>query len=387
MKTHAGQLMTRNLAGDRNLQGQRDLAGQNAAYAAHFLADMFVPYHVIGMSRQDLKDLIQNRGGGDVTRVVNLLTTEVYGDEVLRNNASNQTHSFIIEEVKRFLASQDDWFAPFYYNGTQSGRGVRYLGDSSHILWEWLVYPEHTSIANAVITGTSPTWKNYPIPQGGAALADFFARPGTHANLQAELFTKEAARATRGTVSNINNNGYITGQFLDAIKAVYTLWRSTFSALKPLVNETEGQGFWNVTTLIGSTISERPRNVIVRLTSSTCTIDGPEFQPAPGQWKVTGKPMAPCAVTLEAVGTYTTPDLQYARYEHNLGVGRSYTSRPRSAVPGVQKSASPAPKQLPGAQQFPQSPQAPVPHAPQIPQNVQDGLDTARKAFDFFLKR
>ncbi len=385
VKMHGSRLVVEQLNRGQGGGQNNTLFGKSAAYGSHFTADMLVPYHVIGMGREALLNLVETYTLKDI---INHLTTDDYGTEALRVNVLNQRHSFMTEEVRRFKeTTDDDWWAPFYYNGSGAvGTGI-YMPDSSHIWWEWQVNPAHNSIANATITGPSKHWKN----ASGAYFAsskdvgDFMNRPWDTQSQQAEAMTKALAQETHSNLHTFGtSSNYIATQYIESVKAVYTFWRSTFSAMQPTINETLKQDGTMLSALVKSNAAERPNNVWIRMTGQGCILNGDPIQPAPGQWLLPVNPTGQsCTIKIEAAGAFaSTPDLQYASMSKTItpAAGREYTAQRRTA-PG-----SRAQQGLPGVVSPITPPGVPSPISPPTTPSV-DPKENLRRALDIFLRK
>jgi hypothetical protein len=325
-----------------NQQHQTEEGGPKAAaYCAHFLADIFVPYHVNGMSRDTAEKIWVNQKVYETQQIT--LPESVTGSMILSYMApyqgGGQDRNFY-PELNRFITLTDppefDWFDPWYYNGTSMTYSEYFHSQSidnpalitnvsSHILWEGRPSGEPTASAfhkqaGQGMDGYDPHWKN---------AAPTFDNPWVGQAEQARLFTIFKATETRDRQEVYFNTPVLP--LRDAIRAVYTLWRASFSGLRPVIEfqpET-GATTYKVTGKVTNKASGAASNLRVRLTTTDCTLPGKDMEKELGNslakgselevsWKVQPKVDTLCKLRLEVVGAYAIPDIQYARVERLL---------------------------------------------------------------------
>ena len=294
-------------------------AARDAAWSSHFLADMFVPYHVVGCSAADLA-VLRARCGEPCERIElpGVITGPLYLCSPLQGN---EFHT----EIGRFPATgtgTQDWFDPWYWNATTSLSP----NSSSHLGWEVGVAFRSTGTLEV-----DPLWRE---GVRGAAPVDDWWFDGYRAG-QVELATRFAAACagrTRASIGYYFRNGEVA--LTAAAGAVYTLWRASFSALRPsarltsVAGEDGSSGLYDITCTVRNTDGEdAAEGVRVRLTplDSATLLSGERIQSlgtgslAPGaegtggSWRVRSADGGTCRVKVEAIATYrNTPDLQYA---------------------------------------------------------------------------
>ncbi len=318
-------------------------AGQGAAWAGHFMADMYVPFHVVGMPRAQIAQLYKDQGGSwwawNIT-----LPPEAFGPIELCYGCQVKDWSWLGSEnfkteVWRYLSIATpsgelptpaptpaagasevptvgggktylDWFDPWYYNGTWPAT----IKTSSHIAWEGAVGHDAGTVA-----GYDSRWRN-AVPR--------FDSPGAGQDAQVEALAIAAATETS---DNLAARALEEKDALNhAISSVATIWRASFSALRPSLrveSDTEPQ-VYKVTAVIDNKAAEAATGVQVRLRASGCSVEGPEQQPIAGavthdesiSWKVKAEKPDACSLTLETIGSFTTtPDLGYAKVTKPLG--------------------------------------------------------------------
>ncbi len=288
----------------------QEKAAHDAAWLAHYVADMSCPYHVNGMPPEDISQYwtldnrlvlpekvvgyplpITNEGMGRINyslgkeqyqdpfypipNMAGVFPDDAplrgrgwadYGFEVrvgpgnkpqpIKSN-SKENWSY---EYSNFMGLRNknndgkiDWFDPWYTDGTYSYivKIPTPLGDidtpiadlfgeslseqsSTHSLWEWYAFwnysrPEYSKVEY------SPTF------------IEIQKRNGNGADINIEEFAKKIANNTRynqteildestSGQSNLPINSKLGQAYQEAISDVYTVWRASFSALRPTVS-------------------------------------------------------------------------------------------------------------------------------------------------------
>jgi hypothetical protein len=155
----------------------------SAAWAAHFLADQFVPYHNVGVqyTGQNAFEL------SDLTK-----------DFVLKYLSFKPDPGKFIEAAESATNGHVDWYDPSYWNSSIS------TNNSTHIVWERQIsYPSIGPI------GFSPLWTNSQ------------AEP-------MKYFVSGVQSLTKSDFDHILTDGQQAAR--DAAQGIYTAWRSTLSA-------------------------------------------------------------------------------------------------------------------------------------------------------------
>ncbi len=209
-----------------------------AAWSAHFLADMSVPYHVVGMTSDDAI-AYKNENTGE-------LSEEITGPLFLYdNNAAGLQppvgwggRNYFLNAIVNFVDDHSggyvDWFDPWYSNGSGL-RNSHEVATSSHVLWEgdahkkYLKYPFVGWLPNEE-GWYNLAWKN--------AVHNFnFNKSVTVAQSeQAAVFTQSVALFTRKNIQDIHLNPQVG--IYNAIKNVATLWRASITGLRPSIHYT-----------------------------------------------------------------------------------------------------------------------------------------------------
>lgn len=336
-----------------NFSRERALKGM--AWSAHFVADMFVPFHVNGVPVFDANPepgpgpFIMNPDESGPLFLCNstssLLPPSSYYDTNpyigygLENDFSNAYTNF--KEARADAQPMDngvsplDWFDPWYWNGPTSA-----VVQSSHVSFEARAHSEWLltgGINNPAFAGPGRydrLWEN--------GLPDY-TFSGTATATQAEQVWRFARRVAFRTKENTQqlfmspSEGIIQSAF-----AVYTLWRSAWSALQPVIKVTPdpaAPGKVIISTLVSNYAQEACQNVWIRLTvmdgsaiayqgKMPLTVNLPGTQSAWVDWSFQGEQNKSYIFFMEVVGAYmVTPDLQYAycSLAHQTGAGSQNT--------------------------------------------------------------
>lgn len=341
----------------------RRRALKGAAWAGHFLADMRVPFHVMGIPLDQAREMYAQAGGKNATKLP--LTPKIMGSLHLGYLESLRENDFL-QDIRAYFKAYEkekkhtDWFDPWYYNGVVSG-------SSSHITWEIRAYGEHRGppmppdllknqigdpdpsvgpeadrIYREILdrrTGSAGTdgGTSFPDQESLARIAPvnperlvFGKNIGRRAELM-EQYTRDVALVTWKLANRkpeycLSNPKALINA---AIKDVYLMWRSTISALRPFMTiepDPEGRARWRIRTAIKNLAKEDVTGVRLRLKVQGGQLVGPaelkvgsigegKLRSISTQWRVKN-PGKDFKATLEVVGRYLkTPDLQYAKLE------------------------------------------------------------------------
>lgn len=283
---------------------KKEALPKSAAWSAHFLADMYCIYHVNGVSRATAEAIYKEQLGGLTNTEIVTLGDDIKGSVKLSyltpiKGYSNNFHT----ELIRFLKTGEDWFDPWYFNGNTE---TMMSNMSSHIAWESTVNP-----AAYDLQGFAPGWENGP--------RSF----DTSLNTRSDRATKLAKAAAALTSSQLEY-WFDKPQpaVNEAVRGVYTLWRSSFSALTPAIKIKEEVDILVVTGKVTNRGGAVLENVEARLKIDGCQ---PETEikiqilgglPAgalkeTGEWRVK-KGEGQCRLILEAIADSPVPDMQYA---------------------------------------------------------------------------
>lgn len=320
-----------------------EAAGKAAAWSAHFLADMFVPYHVVGLPRAKAEKIWRDQSAKH-PGVINLGYSVIGSYKLSYATPIKGGDRNFNTELSRFITKTDpaeaDWFDVWYYNGNTDTMMIK---TSSHVAWE--AAPNYSPLAPATIVGEyqrragqglpgySPQWKN----------ADpSFSNPWDGQARRVSQLAIASATETRKNLESYFDDP--TPALAKTVQAVYSMWRSSFSGLRPSISYLpDGPNSYKVTTTIANNANAAATAVQTRLTAQDCALSDQGTKavkgsiPAGGNattsaWKVkTGDKI--CRLKVEVIGSYPIPDLQYAMAERTF-----------FPTPAPQEKPKPAPK-------------------------------------------
>jgi hypothetical protein len=349
--------------------GDEDIC-KGLAWSAHFLADMFVPYHLNGMPAGDALARLAsgnfilgpNESGPayfiDPSPTADQRPPRDFVDEGFQR-AGETVNAWwrrgwgpgndfratfeVFAANHRAAAGRPvnhlDWFDPWYWNGTPYGsvgaqlikRGFNSLTDdlartlfSSHATYEAIAHGRFVEGGGYQVKfgrglPYDPLWKN--------ALPDY-AFAGTSWQSQAWQVKDFAARCAYRTLQNAElcwRQPEIAVRA--AVEAVYSMWRSAYSALRPVIQAGRDPSSPNEGLLIQVIVQnhayEACHDASVRMSVRrggaivsqwTQPVIGPVTLENGGRvsWFAPVDPNQEWEIVAEAVGVYDrTPDLQY----------------------------------------------------------------------------
>ena len=318
---------------EAQLERQYRLACKGAAWAAHFLADVHVPFHVCGVPHMvavERNQLTENESGPrDLTRYNQALAWE-WG----RNGdfTKNIGVFFSKSRLDSKRTEEMDWFDPWYFNGT-----VAKTLQSSHITWERHAHKLYTRGEGYTIDEEfryHAFWENDYLDIDDPMLW----YPQAY---QTQVFAEKIAANTRRKLEYYLNNPVIS--IHASIWSVITLWRASFSALKTEIQVQKSEEDENLVNVYGRFTNtddshaafdvwarmtiippngkrvERKKKISEGLQPGKFVVDGWFFEP---------KEQGEYGIKVEAICHYDNdlPDLQYAiakeKYRHT--VSRTY---------------------------------------------------------------
>lgn len=279
----------------------------DAAYLAHFIADMSVPYHINGMPAAEALAKIRAGDG--------MLGEDIVGP----TGKGPEDWLRIMKAWESYYKKHKDanWFDPWYWDGWISADKT-----STHLKWEGNYGPTWVTSSHT-LRGYSQEFSSLQQRNGNGdpANIDNFAR------LIAQT-TNANQKATWGFMAN----AAVSHSYDHAITNVYTAWRAAFSALRPdfYVEEDPQTGEYRLVVKIKNVEdSEAARDVNVKITVTGGRLDGPDTHtltsvPANSEieikdiWKVE-KTSDDVKVLIEVTGKFTeTPDSGKAIVEREL---------------------------------------------------------------------
>ncbi len=305
------------------------LPAKNAAWGAHFLADLSVPFHVNGCWFPYLERLLPHLGN----TIAGPLSVLSHG--MVSEHPDDFTEEIRLYKDAHKKDEKADWFDPWYYNGDPVNLNAlpKWAGidvdlspstkASSHVLWEARILPDNAF----KVSGLPGAWKN-PKPGFFGASKDAFKDQG----VQAMEYAKSEARYT---VDNLLAFVRHPEQpLMRSIQNVYSFWRASISGLQlevsqsPAVdpNDPACDNAYRFTVSVRNTANVSVGDVKVRAVAVDGKLLHTEIYPFEQemkndiganeltlptfQWIV--EPSAQdCSVVFEAIGSYQIPDLQY----------------------------------------------------------------------------
>jgi len=303
-------------------------AAEPAAWCAHFIADMHVPFHVSGLSKDAVLSLYESHKN-DKEPIP--LDEKYFISMRLAYKSANHDNNFRsqIENFKDFLKSNArlDWFDPWYYNGYYDYTRVAdnlltttYVASSSHVLWE--------GMAGAI--RTAPPYDLAGLPAGWQNPAVDINKPKPDSKALDSIYNLAVSAAEE---TQYNAGDYIQDAslaFNRAAQRIYTAWRASFSALQAVPNVVQKKDYYLISVSVLNKAVETAKDVKVRITVGNESPQVKDYGDAPGGGKPTLKsadfqvkaPKDKTKVKIELTGKFqNTPDLQYAVTEEELSGG------------------------------------------------------------------
>lgn len=317
-----------------NRDKPNDDTNHNAAWAAHYLGDTYVPYHTVGRFKKGMQIGKLSSAEAGPAYLYDFMAAELAGTSIKPESivpapdwsGLDNDFSDVYLYYSKYLAVADkDWFDPWYYNGPYWSNKIRAgpnLVLGSHQSWESWAHGYITGNNLAQVpTAYSKDWKN--------------AKPGF--NLRISNIENQAAMARAFAIASAKetaaNMAVFTKKpdlaFNKAAQSVATLWRASITALRPEIKVTPDAGtpkLLKVTATIRSVEPNDPAtNVKAKLTVTGGAIRGVAIhdpvhpvtvtsdRPWITEWQVDSNNPSACTFELEAIGEYENiPDLQYA---------------------------------------------------------------------------
>lgn len=285
------------------LTSKKETLPKAAAWGAHYLADMFCPYHVIGSDRATIQAIYDEQNALHKGNIY--LQDEIKGSVKLAylTPVKSLSNNFNTEVTRYLTKSQEDWFDPWYYNGDTE---LAMSETSSHIAWETTI-----GKSGAGLAGYDPLWRNAP---------KTFDQPWTSKAEQVRKLTVSSATETASRITSYFDNPEPAVN--NAIQAVATVWRASMSAIRPSLESKQDGEYLVVSGTVQNKGNAELHDIEARLTAAGCPLDPKQAiqkissiaagQAAPTKpWRIKGSGDT-CKLKLEVIGNYGAPDLQYA---------------------------------------------------------------------------
>ena len=317
-----------------------DSTNHHASWSAHYLADIFVPYHVVGIPAGYLKSKLTTEESGppylwmpgkarlnedetDIEPNSMVSLDDFWGADGDFSAAVGyykyiRGNKIILIDDKEVVLK--DWFDPwYYYKGARVLGSNLEIGTAVHASWEVWAHKLITRSKRAKSPAAySKNWEN--------------ASPGFDKPQQ--IIQNQAAKAKAFTQAQALDTQKYTGIYLKrpelafnkAIQAVATLWRASISALRPQIKvepiEPKGSNRYRVVGSVRNVAVEVPSEVKAKLTVEGGKIidkGGKPDEPKPVtlekeiSWEIETANITQCKIEMQVIGNYkNTPDLGYA---------------------------------------------------------------------------
>jgi hypothetical protein len=210
----------------------------NAAWAAHYLSDTYVPYHTVGRFTAGMQvgKLTSAEAGPAYLHdyeAAELVGADMSSDSIVHPpewSGLDNDFSDIYSYFQRYRTNEDkDWFDPWYYNGIKGLGPNTVLG--SHQKWESWAHDNITDNNLAKVpTAYSEDWKN-ATPEFNHALSNIEKQAA-----MAREFTITSAKETVNHMAVFTKKPDVA--FNKAAQRLATLWRASITALKPEIKVT-----------------------------------------------------------------------------------------------------------------------------------------------------
>lgn len=226
-----------------------EAAVRGMTWSAHFLADMFVPYHLNGIPVFQASSMIKSgkstlteKESGPLYLYNKILSTQPPSESMIEQvfpSGYGINSDFTLSLRKYFTARGEidsdgtnsdtnpvDWFDPWYWNGT-----VAKVLFSSHASWEanahsaWISGGGYNNLVFNLLPPYDKIWHN------SRPDYEFAGTSGVSQSSQVYEFASNVALRTRNDIERIFLSP-VEG-IKQSVEAVYTMWRSALTALSP----------------------------------------------------------------------------------------------------------------------------------------------------------
>ncbi len=269
------------------------------AWSAHFVSDMCVPYHIVGVPREKWQRILYLKQGILDAKVAKKGFTEFIRKNFFKPKTVRQK---IYDLFVNFFASDSKgcWFDPWYKDRDEDF--------FSHVSWE--------NFAHFAWMESRYYSKDKPYNPGFKNGSPSFRRPYAKQRRLIRKFTVGIAGNTNVEMKNFLVDPRLAIQ--EAIWNVVTLWRASISGLRIRVLEKKA-GY--ISFFISNFASETANNVSVRMTTkqgarrkkvkNVGNIKSGESRVVDFSLRV--KRRKKLTLRIEATAKYSVPDLQYVK--------------------------------------------------------------------------
>ena len=311
-----------------------DDTNHNAAWAAHYLGDTYVPHHTVGRFKEGMEAGKLSAAEAGPAYLYDFQAAVLEGKDIKRDSVVqppewsglDNDFSDIFSYYRKYRAEDNkDWFDPWYYSGPYLTDKIR-MGPNlvlgSHQSWEsWAhSYITGNNLAR-VPTNYSKDWKN-ATPKFNSAISNIENQAAV-----ARAFALASAKETAANMAVFMKTPDVA--FNKATERVATLWRASITALRPVIRATTDAGNAKLVRVTASVDSVEPVDPAVNI-GARLAVEGGKIRgndthyadkavkvlpnsPWQTEWLVDTSDPAACKFKVEAIGEYkNTPDLQYA---------------------------------------------------------------------------
>jgi len=296
-----------------------------AAWSAHFLADMSVPYHIVGMTINEVLRYQKSNTqylSEDITGPLELYDNNAAGKMPPAGWGEDHIFWFAMNNfIDDHAGGLTDWFDPWYSNGSGL-RPSHEVATSSHVLWEGSAHRKYKKHPFKGIIPNEPGWYN-PSWKNADPNFNFKISVATAQADNAALFAREVALYTRKNIQAIHLNPHLG--IYHSIRNVATLWRASITGLKPSIhyayaNEQDEYPTLECRVRNGSDAIANNVRVKLFIQEKTTLIHqqvksiGSVFPGGKGsaKFRLLLKPDTEYLVAMAVATKYDMPDLQYA---------------------------------------------------------------------------
>ncbi len=319
------------------LNGSDADRGKGAAWASHFVADMAVPHHVVGMPREDAERVMQ--GLRPLTEADTGPATLYLADAPAGWGGNGDFSAATRNYLEEHAAGAADWYDPWYSNGTRVGASAE-VGFSSHVSWEKRAHNAFLDPSAGIPQDAGAADVLYDLAWRNAAVDPTFnSNLALTRSEAAGAFASRVAARTRMSIDRFV--GYPRESIRRAVTATVTVWRASFSGLRPQLELEPGWDPLNpfrrrVILRVGNAAVGAATDVIARFT--VIFPDGQIRQSLgrvadeipPGAeggtvWGFEYRANGQHLLRAEVQASYRIPDLQYAKAEAVVRLGAPET--------------------------------------------------------------
>ena len=317
-------------------------ASKSAAWAAHFLSDMHVPYHVVGIPASEAFER-KEKNFGDLT-LAESGPSLLYGSILFPPPGWGRDQGFH-EALQRFTEQSPkkkgkigtaDWYDPWYLNSIEVTQATSMIFGShaswekkAHKLWtQGVGFDDLNSLLNE--STWDPEWENSILQFSGNK------DPWEPVNQGMINFAKKCAKETRNRLEKDWDKPWVSTS--RAIRAVMTMYRASVTAIKiePIKYKRRDNQHYKVTcSIVNTNRSDTLENVKIMFLAKKANgkklykavqlnRDIRPLERGSAQWNIPVKNNEKIHLDCAVTGLYqNTPDLGYDTRSITLIIGKA----------------------------------------------------------------